>query len=119
MIRRPPRSKRTDTLFPYTTLFRSLEPAVVLRVRAAAVRHREHLDPARDHVDQSETRTRRRQAAIDDADAVGLRDIARLHRELLPGDGEIIDRRRQGRSEVRRVGKECVSTGGSRWAPVT
>src|SRR3546814_4379551 len=28
MIRRPPRSTRTDTLFPYTTLFRS----VVLRV---------------------------------------------------------------------------------------
>src|SRR3546814_21136932 len=25
MIRRPPRSTRTDTLFPYTTLFRSLE----------------------------------------------------------------------------------------------
>src|SRR3546814_15169843 len=25
MIRRPPRSKRTDTLFPYTTLFRSAE----------------------------------------------------------------------------------------------
>src|SRR3546814_6588084 len=28
MIRRPPRSTRTDTLFPYTTLFRSGEPAV-------------------------------------------------------------------------------------------
>src|SRR3546814_19263196 len=29
MIRRPPRSTRTDTLFPYTTLFRSLqEPRV-------------------------------------------------------------------------------------------
>src|SRR3546814_7908361 len=27
MIRRPPRSTRTDTLFPYTTLFRSLFPA--------------------------------------------------------------------------------------------
>src|SRR3546814_20013999 len=27
MIRRPPRSTRTDTLFPYTTLFRSGEPA--------------------------------------------------------------------------------------------
>src|SRR3546814_12615095 len=27
MIRRPPRSTRTDTLFPYTTLFRSLEKA--------------------------------------------------------------------------------------------
>src|SRR3546814_4022455 len=26
MIRRPPRSTRTDTLFPYTTLFRSPEP---------------------------------------------------------------------------------------------
>src|SRR3546814_6450369 len=28
MIRRPPRSTRTDTLFPYTTLFRSLAPDV-------------------------------------------------------------------------------------------
>src|SRR3546814_3130141 len=27
MIRRPPRSTRTDTLFPYTTLFRSVRPA--------------------------------------------------------------------------------------------
>src|SRR3546814_13300447 len=27
MIRRPPRSTRTDTLFPYTTLFRSIAPA--------------------------------------------------------------------------------------------
>src|SRR3546814_6691634 len=26
MIRRPPRSTRTDTLFPYTTLFRSPDP---------------------------------------------------------------------------------------------
>src|SRR3546814_1694745 len=28
MIRRPPRSTRTDTLFPYTTLFRSREPTL-------------------------------------------------------------------------------------------
>src|SRR3546814_18496332 len=27
MIRRPPRSTRTDTLFPYTTLFRSVKEA--------------------------------------------------------------------------------------------
>src|SRR3546814_10517639 len=27
MIRRPPRSTRTDTLFPYTTLFRSNRPS--------------------------------------------------------------------------------------------
>src|SRR3546814_20512153 len=30
MLRRPPRSTRTDTLFPYTTLFRSGEHASVL-----------------------------------------------------------------------------------------
>src|SRR3546814_8649572 len=28
MIRRPPRSTRTDTLFPYTTLFRSLSGGI-------------------------------------------------------------------------------------------
>src|SRR3546814_16085121 len=32
MIRRPPRSTRTDTLFPYTTLFRSRVPAVTALV---------------------------------------------------------------------------------------
>src|SRR3546814_17801892 len=32
MIRRPPRSTRTDTLFPSTTLFRSVEALQVLRV---------------------------------------------------------------------------------------
>src|SRR3546814_928293 len=31
MIRRPPRSTRTDTLFPYTTLFRSFEEGSTLR----------------------------------------------------------------------------------------
>src|SRR3546814_7904344 len=33
MIRRPPRSTRTDTLFPYTTLFRS-DPALLAVLRA-------------------------------------------------------------------------------------
>src|SRR3546814_9024027 len=31
MIRRPPRSTRTDTLFPYTTLFRSVVPGSLRR----------------------------------------------------------------------------------------
>src|SRR3546814_8559007 len=31
MIRRPPRSTRTDTLFPYTTLFRSVHAWLVVR----------------------------------------------------------------------------------------
>src|SRR3546814_13478329 len=30
MLRRPPRSTRTDTLFPYTTLFRSIEQRLQL-----------------------------------------------------------------------------------------
>src|SRR3546814_9369823 len=34
MIRRPPRSTRTDTLFPYTTLFRSLPGADLGRIGA-------------------------------------------------------------------------------------
>src|SRR3546814_17514621 len=33
MIRRPPRSTRTDTLFPYTTLFRSSQTAPRPRLR--------------------------------------------------------------------------------------
>src|SRR3546814_6359684 len=33
MIRRPPRSTRTDTLFPYTTLFRSFERTLDMQVK--------------------------------------------------------------------------------------
>src|SRR3546814_3383562 len=41
MIRRPPRSTRTDTLFPYTTLFRSL----VVEIQSTPLRRhgRQHL----------------------------------------------------------------------------
>src|SRR3546814_1779516 len=38
MIRRPPRSTRTDTLFPYTTLFRSPVGGAVPRSLAAVTR---------------------------------------------------------------------------------
>src|SRR3546814_3115815 len=40
MIRRPPRSTRTDTLFPYTTLFRSAQQT---GDKPPALRHRSHL----------------------------------------------------------------------------
>src|SRR3546814_8226741 len=46
MIRRPPRSTRTDTLFPYTTLFRPLVQTgdeFLLHLRVPAV-HRGFLD---------------------------------------------------------------------------
>src|SRR3546814_2055365 len=43
MIRRPPRSTRTDTLFPYTTLFRSCgRPAPVPGERPQIQSHLEH-----------------------------------------------------------------------------
>src|SRR3546814_1246282 len=37
MIRRPPRSTRTDTLFPYTTLFRSQRGNELLRDQCIAL----------------------------------------------------------------------------------
>src|SRR3546814_17429141 len=36
MIRRPPRSTRTDTLFPYTTLFRSISRLTAVPAASAA-----------------------------------------------------------------------------------
>src|SRR3546814_963729 len=39
MIRRPPRATRTDTLFPYTTLFRS--PAVEVEIAPGPVRYQD------------------------------------------------------------------------------
>src|SRR3546814_917468 len=53
MIRRPPRSTRTDTLFPYATRFRSRLAAVerdlveVLVVRIAPVLHADAAEPHR------------------------------------------------------------------------
>src|SRR3546814_1790822 len=54
MLRRPPRSTRTDTLFPYTTLFRSSHPRRTVRLLepdggeplgSAAQRGSEHRGP--------------------------------------------------------------------------
>src|SRR3546814_5017938 len=39
MIRRPPRSTRTDTLFPYTTLFRSLGARLLSPARRGGADH--------------------------------------------------------------------------------
>src|SRR3546814_8407958 len=39
MLRRPPRSTRTTTLFPYTTLFRSPVPARLAALRSAMQQH--------------------------------------------------------------------------------
>src|SRR3546814_6270733 len=42
MIRRPPRSTRTDTLFPYTTLFRSSLWGKSQEEKVPARQHRQH-----------------------------------------------------------------------------
>src|SRR3546814_1893140 len=45
MIRRPPRSTRTDTLFPYTTRFRSIEGVVAAFVDVTGmVKFEQHRD---------------------------------------------------------------------------
>src|SRR3546814_9385936 len=69
MIRRPPRSTRTDTLFPYTTLFRSRRPAAARPARAhgAAPGARSGQAPA--------------------GGARGGRARARLHAPAQPGTG--------------------------------
>src|SRR3546814_20749882 len=46
MIRRPPRSTRTDTLFPYTTLFRSAERTALRAARDVVVTERAALGAA-------------------------------------------------------------------------
>src|SRR3546814_19397104 len=64
MIRRPPRSTRTDTLFPYTTLFRSRE----VRRDEAADRRAQHGAEQRRDADPGHR-----------ADQVRLRDRAQQH----------------------------------------
>src|SRR3546814_13347450 len=107
MIRRPPRSTRTDTLFPYTTLFRSgADPAAgaVHPDRSLRQRLRQGSDRAVEArmvaIGPDRDEARRRRAEVGDRFAL-LSDAA------LP----------RIRTEERRVGKECVSKFRSRWSP--
>src|SRR3546814_6002916 len=52
MIRRPPRSTRTDTLFPYTTLFRSLPRGAALGHLAHKAAHPPGAQPNRPTIDR-------------------------------------------------------------------
>src|SRR3546814_8621998 len=75
MIRRPPRSTRTDTLFPYTTLFRSDGVALfqhpadegILRLEVEDV---EFVDPWRHDVQRSEEHTSELQSLMRISSAV-------------------------------------------------
>src|SRR3546814_11224392 len=100
MIRRPPRATRTDTLFPYTTLFRS----TVERVRG---RFNPQLFILGVALTMFDRRNRLTDQVSDDV------------RECLgPVVFEtVIPRNVRLRSEERRVGKACVRTCRSRWSP--
>src|SRR3546814_704222 len=107
MIRRPPRSTRTDTLFPYTTLFRSPDalladpeirhPEAAYECRAAAVRRRPreaHLCRAALYRGQA---ARFRRPSLRDRTLAGSLRALRLGRQFSRRG----DPRRQGRPDVR------------------
>src|SRR3546814_144528 len=86
MIRRPPRSTRTDTLFPYTTLFRSRGGGSCPRsgrARAGARAVRLAAQPGRTTVGQRRARARRHRPDLETLIAVDLpeppmKTVARL-----------------------------------------
>src|SRR3546814_14543759 len=106
MIRRPPRSTRTDTLFPYTTLFRSQgsEPMKVVD----------------DHVEVTETEASSGVKGHNVRYVLAISLIAviivLLAVWIVPALLQTCSCARAViRSEERRVGKECVSTCRYRW----
>src|SRR3546814_15189776 len=98
MIGRPPRSTRTDTLFPYTTLFRSFAELETL----PDTRHVH----CTGHLDSGE---RVVVSFGPEHGALEQKQVELAMREA----GDLFPR---PRSEERRVGKECVSTCRSRWS---
>src|SRR3546814_15677410 len=117
MIRRPPRSTRPDTLFPYTTLFRSSRVYTRRTGRAAVRAARFHQD-LRDGVGGDPIGDL---GADPDGSADPREDPARaiqpgqpLAHQHLPARNRLDD---AARSEERRVGKELVSTCSTRWSP--
>src|SRR3546814_21045897 len=112
MIRRPPRSTRTDTLFPYTTLFRSVDfkrrkfdmPAKVARLeydpnRSAFIALIEYEDGEQSYILAPQRL------------AVGDTVIAGQRADIKPGNAMPLG----SRSEERRVGNEWFSTCSSWW----
>src|SRR3546814_14404012 len=124
MIRRPPRSTRTDTLFPYTTLFRSAHGGIADAVCADIARADPELSRAERRGAELAVQPHRIVRANFGAEAAGRAVAAvggrarRRHRhdaaDRLAAPGQAV---RSARSEGRRVGKECVRTVRSGWSP--
>src|SRR3546814_17923855 len=119
MIRRPPRSTRTDTLFPYTTLFRSGRGTGRERARALGAQGSGGVLLRAGRREARRAAARQACAAGRDGRegvdrAAGGRGVDCLRRHRWGGDGAGALPRR---SEERRVGKECVSTCRYRGSP--
>src|SRR3546814_11959530 len=105
MIRRPPRSTRTDTLFPYTTLFRS---------HRIGLRDDPHLPPfAMAIIKECQDQRRDRPRVIAPPDRIGADTRLENGRDPEPNG----KKGNHERSDERREGKACVSTCRSRWWP--
>src|SRR3546814_452509 len=78
MIRRPPRSTRTDTLFPYTTLFRSPEQEERDAGRCEQLERRIQRGDLEDDQQESDAIAQRADVAL--ADTLGDRDRHVGHR---------------------------------------
>src|SRR3546814_13797270 len=112
MIRRPPRSTRTDTLFPYTTLFRSSFKGRALFRRTG---RRESAGKRKDHNPLVAEEIAR--AHILPAEGVVTTNAFITHAGFKDNVGNLTSKHIVLlRSEERRVGKECVSTCRSRWS---
>src|SRR3546814_20073658 len=86
MIRRPPRSTRTDTLFPYTTVWRAVRSSVH---RAERRRIRERRDAQEQRLDRQQhlRDVRQRQQKLAGFDAPRLaRETVDLYRALVDTD---------------------------------
>src|SRR3546814_18986052 len=79
VIRRPPRSTRTDTLFPYTTLFRSIGTEVMTPYLVAAKSLHHHLKRGRMVIMDDGTLTDRDRSVLrqhlDNPRIISIRDI--------------------------------------------
>src|SRR3546814_1229687 len=89
MIRRPPRSTRTDTLFPYTTLFRSLPRGAALGHLAHKAAHPPGAQPNRPTIDRRPSCEGPSPPRPDDARRVSGARTTRFLRERLGLHGGI------------------------------